>query len=290
MKNLALAAFFFLSPAFASDHGHAPEAHAPAHPEKAEEHHAPTSPAKKDEHGAKAAHPAPQEAPKAKSPTHWSYAGHEGPENWGKLDPEFAACIEGKEQSPIDLKWSKQKGKRKISFHYAEGPLHVVDNGHTIQVNVPVGSYAMIDGQRFSLVQFHFHAESEHTFSGRHFPLELHFVHKNAEGKLAAVGVMFEVGAKNNGLETVFLNMPGKAHDEKRVMTKFNPASLLPSVHTHYQYSGSLTTPPCSEGVNWTVLNTPMPISEEQLAQFHRAYVHNNRPLQELHERHPASF
>lgn len=287
MKYLILTSFFALSPAFASDHGHAPEHHAPAAAVATDAHHGSAAAKKEEKH---APHAAPAEPQKAKAHTHWSYGGSEGPENWGKLDPEFAACVEGKEQSPIDLKWSKQKGKRKISFHYAEGPLHVVDNGHTIQVNVPVGSYALIDGQRFSLVQFHFHAASEHTFSGRHFPLEAHFVHKNADGKLAVVGVMFETGAKNAGLETVFLNMPGKAHDEKRAMTKFNPASLLPSVHTHYQYSGSLTTPPCSEGVNWTVLNTPMPISEEQLAQFHRAYVHNNRPLQELHERHPASF
>lgn len=274
MKNLIFTSLFLLSPAFAGDHGHAPEHHA--------------APAKKEEH-AEAKH-SPAGAEKAKTHTHWSYRGSDGPQNWAKLDPEFAACEEGKEQSPIDLKWSKQKGKRALSFHYSAGPLHVVDNGHTIQVNVPVGSYAMIDGVKYSLVQFHFHAASEHTFSGKHFPLELHFVHKDADGKLAAVGVMFEPGAKNSGLETIFLNMPGKANDEKRVMTKFNPASLLPSVHTHYQYSGSLTTPPCSEGVNWTVLNTPLPISEEQLAQFHRAYVHNNRPLQEPYERRPASF
>jgi len=274
MKYLIFASIFAFSPfALASDHGH------PA----AEHHAAPAIPAKEEHHEA----PAP--APEKKS-THWSYAGHEGPENWAKLDPAFAACEEGRQQSPIDLKWGKQKGKRNLSFHYAAGPLNVVDNGHTIQVNVPVGSYALIDGEKYSLLQFHFHALSEHTFSGKHFPLEAHFVHKNADGKLAVVGVMFETGGKSMGLETVFLNLPGKVHDEKRVMTQFNPASLLPSVHTHYQYSGSLTTPPCSEGVNWTVLNTPMPISEEQVAQFHRAYVHNNRPLQELHERRPASF
>lgn len=279
MKNLIFASLLVLSPAFASDHGHDPKPPAPA---KAEEHHAPASSAHE-----KSAHEEP--APVAKQ-THWSYAGGEGPDHWSKLDPKFAACEEGREQSPIDLKWSKRRGERKLSFHYAAGPLHLVDNGHTIQVNVPVGSYVMIDGEKYSLAQFHFHAESEHTFSGKHFPLEAHFVHKNADGKLAVVGVMFEPGARNAGLEAVLLNMPGKVNQEKRVMAKFNPASLLPSVHTHYQYSGSLTTPPCSEGVSWTVLNTPMSISEEQLAHFHRAYVHNNRPLQEWHERRPASF
>lgn len=281
MRNLLIACLFAFTPAFASDHGHAPEHHAPAAHSTAPKAEAP--------HGAEPAHAA-HGAAEHKAPTHWSYRGNDGPENWDKLDPAFALCGEGKEQSPVDLKWSKQKGKRQLSFHYAEGPLHVVDNGHTIQVNVPVGSYAIIDGERYSLVQFHFHAQSEHSFSGRHFPLEAHFVHKNSEGKLAAVGVMFEIGAKNAGLEAVFLNMPGKANQERRAMAKFNPASLLPSVHTHYQYNGSLTTPPCSEGVSWTVLNTAMPISEEQLAQFHLAYVHNSRPLQELHERHPASF
>lgn len=289
MKNLLMLSLFMLSPAFASDHGHAPEHHAPAQAApaghaKAEAPHEPAHPEKKE------AHAAPAEPAKPKPAAHWSYGGSSGPGHWSELDPEFAACEEGREQSPIDLKWSKQKGKRTLGFHYRPGPLHVVDNGHTVQVNVPVGSYAMIDGEKFSLVQFHFHAESEHTFSGKHYPLEAHFVHKNAEGKLAVVGVMFEPGAKNNGLEAVFLHMPGKANDEKRAMVKFDPASLLPSVHTHYQYRGSLTTPPCTEGVNWTVLNTPMPISEEQLAHFHRAYVHNNRPLQEAYERRPASF
>lgn len=272
MKNLIFASLLILSPAFAGDHGHDPK---PIASPKKEEHHTPSAPA--------------TPAPVAKQ-AHWSYAGSEGPEHWGKIDSKFAACEEGREQSPIDLKWSKRKGERKLSFHYEAGPLHLVDNGHTIQVNVPVGSYVMIDGEKYSLMQFHFHAESEHTFSGKHFPLEAHFVHKNADGKLAVVGVMFEPGTRNNGLDAVLLNMPGKAHQEKRVMAKFNPAVLLPSVHTHYQYSGSLTTPPCSEGVSWTVLNTPMPISEEQLANFHRAYVHNNRPLQEWNGRHPASF
>jgi carbonic anhydrase len=192
MKILVIASLLAITPALAGDHGQPHEApahqpHAPAHhgPEKAVHHEG--KPVEEPSH-----HSAPALVLKPKAVTHWSYRGSDGPAHWASLDTEFAVCVEGKEQSPIDLKWSKQKGKRKISFHYSEGLLHIVDNGHTIQVDVPVGSYAQIDGRRFSLVQFHFHAESEHTFSGRHYPLEAHFLHKDAEGKLAVVGVMFE--------------------------------------------------------------------------------------------------
>jgi carbonic anhydrase len=221
--------------------------------------------------------------------THWSYGGKAGPTHWAELSPEFAACENGRQQSPIDLRWSKQKGKRKLEFHYVSGPVTVVDNGHTIEVKVPIGSYALIDGKKYSLVQFHFHSLSEHTFSGKHFPLEAHFVHRDRDGNLAVVGVVFEAGGKNSALSQLFLHLPKAAGEEKQV-ARFNPAELIPSIHTHYAYQGSLTTPPCSEGVNWTVLNTPLSIAPEQAAFFQRAYANNNRPLQPLHERQPASY
>ena len=238
--------------------------------------HAPTS------------HP-PQSAAKESHSLHWAYGGEAGPEHWGELTPDYKICEQGKLQSPIDLIWKKQSGQRSLIFYYTSTTYDVVDNGHTIQVNVPAGNYAEIDGKRFELVQFHFHAASEHTFSGKHFPLEAHFVHKNKEGKLAVVGVMFEAGKADPNLAKIFHNVPKKAGEKIEVSSTVNPISLIPSNHSHYQYMGSLTTPPCSEGVNWTVLNTPKEISEEQIQIFNEYYAHNNRPLQAIHERSPAS-
>lgn len=257
MKNLfLLAAFFPLTLAFASDN------HSKSHT-----------------------------APSAKPHTaHWSYGGAEGPDNWGKIAPEYEMCEHGKRQSPIDLKWSKQKGSRSLEFHYSDASYTVVDNGHTIQVNVPAGSYAMIDGKRYDLAQFHFHTLSEHTFSGKHFPLEAHFVHKDSNGALAVVGVMFNEGKSNPDLAKIFKNIPKTKDSEVKVSSTFNPSSLIPASHTHYKYDGSLTTPPCSENVNWTVLNSPKEMSEDQIRFFNQHYVNNNRPTQPLHERTPASF
>lgn len=221
---------------------------------------------------------------------HWGYGGETGPENWGKLDSKNALCDSGAAQSPVDLVWTQKKASRKIEFHYAAGNPKVLNNGHTIQVNVPPGSFAMVDGKKYSLAQFHFHSVSEHTFSGKHFPLEAHFVHKDESGKLAVVGVMFDFGAKNKFLEDIFSHMPSEENKEVALGRMFNPASLLPESLTHYHYSGSLTTPPCSEGVNWTVLNTPLSLSPEQLKAFNAFYLTNNRPLQPLKNRRPANF
>lgn len=257
-----------------------------------EDHHAPD--AGPEEHAAAAQAPAAPEhavpAHAAKGAPHWSYGGEAGPDHWGSLAPDFALCDSGHEQSPVDLKWSQQKGSRTLEFHYQAGTPRVIDNGHTIQVNVPAGSYAVIDGQKYQLAQFHFHAASEHAFSGRHFPLEAHFVHKDAAGRLAVVGVMFDAGRKNEALEKIFREIPKDTGKEVALREEFNPAVLLPQAHTHYQYSGSLTTPPCSEGVNWTVLNSPLELSDEQLDVFNRLYVKNNRPIQPLHERKPANY
>lgn len=222
---------------------------------------------------------------------HWSYEGHGGPEHWGTLDPKWVTCSEGKTQSPVDLKWSKSKGDGKIEFSYQGSPLKLIDNGHTLQVNFEPGSKVNLRGQTYELVQMHFHTTSEHTFSGKSYPLELHFVHKNAEGKLAVVGVMFEVGAAHPGIQALWDQWPTEKGAEKVVSgVQVNPQDFLPSRSSHYHYWGSLTTPPCSEGVNWNVLNTPLQISKEQLARFTKTYAHNSRPVQPLFGRKPANF
>ncbi|MCO5143069.1 MAG: carbonic anhydrase family protein [Oligoflexia bacterium] len=224
------------------------------------------------------------------STPHWGYAGKEGPENWAKLSSDYTTCEEGKNQSPIDLKWKHRKGTREIVFHYKPSELEVVDNGHTIQANVPSGSYATIDGKNYQLVQFHFHSLSEHSFSGKYYPLEVHFVHKDDKGSLAVIGAVFQEGKKNMNLANVFSSIPTPEAHQASKTKRFNPRELLPSIMTHYHYVGSLTTPPCSEGVNWNVLNTPVDASYEQIERFRTIYSQNNRPIQPVYDRKPANF
>jgi len=226
----------------------------------------------------------------SKEKAHWDYKGAQGPEKWGSLNHEWQACADGSKQSPIDLKWKKPKSDRTISFHYKSSPFKVLDNGHTVQANFMEGNYVKIKGQRFDLLQLHFHAHSEHSIGKKFYPLEMHLVHKNAEGKLAVVGVMFQEGAENHELEKIFAHVPSKQNHEKAVETNLDFNGLVPSVKTHYHYMGSLTTPPCSEGVNWNVFNTAVSASAKQLAAFKKMYSANYRPIQNLNGRLPANY
>ena len=223
---------------------------------------------------------------------HWAYEGKEGPDQWADISHDFHLCREGHEQSPIDLSWKKpKKNGRDIEFSYSSTAAKVVDNGHTIQVNFASGSKLSLEGKTFDLVQMHFHTHSEHSLSKKFFPLEAHFVHKNGKGELAVVGVFFKVGKSNSALESIWSAIPKKVGEEKLITSHdWTPASLLPSIKTHYHYKGSLTTPPCSEGVNWNVLNTPLEISEKQLGEFQKRYTANYRPVQVLHDRTPANY
>jgi len=222
---------------------------------------------------------------------HWTYEGHSGPEHWGELDPAFKTCETGKSQSPVNLVWSRTQGKGPIEFSYKDSPLKIIDNGHTVQVNFEKGSTAKIRGHEYALVQMHFHTPSEHTLSSKNFPIELHFVHKDADGKLAVIGVMYKKGTNHPGIETIWSHVPSTKGEEKTFADiHINPSLFLPKVRTYYNYIGSLTTPPCSEGVNWNVLNTPVELSSAQIAAFQKIYSSNNRPVQFLNGRKPANF
>jgi carbonic anhydrase len=220
------------------------------------------------------------------SAPHWSYEGEAGPEHWGELDASFAACVTGRTQSPIDLKEATPQDLANIVFNYQPSTINILNNGHTIQVNYDPGSSIELDGVRYDLVQFHFHAPSEHTIQGQAMPMELHLVHKSAEGNLAVVGVMLADGAENPAFQPVWNNLPTQENPAQAVAgLQVEAASLLPTEQTTYRYSGSLTTPPCSEGVNWLVMTTPVELSAEQLAAFTTIYAHNSRPVQPLNER-----
>lgn len=216
---------------------------------------------------------------------HWSYEGATGPEHWGELSPAFRVCQLGMEQTPIDLSSGMRAETGGIAFDYRPLPLRVVNNGHTIQVNADAGCACTIGDMRYDLVQFHFHHPSEHLLAGKAFDMEAHFVHKSEAGALAVVGVFFKSGAPNFGLQPIFDLMPASEGPEVRTEVAFNPAALFPVVQNYFRYTGSLTTPPCSEGLTWTVFREPIEASPEQIAQFAALFPNNARPVQQRNRR-----
>jgi len=216
-----------------------------------------------------------------KKEVHWGYEGAMGPENWGKA---FAKCGRGKEQAPIDIKGPFQKVRFSIAPDYKPGPLRIVNNGHTIQVNVNPGSKLRIDSIPYDLLQFHFHRPSEEAINGKRQAMVIHFVHKNKDGELAVLGVLLQIGNENPGIKTLWDNMPKKAGPEEQPdNVSFNPANLLPRDMDYYHYDGSLTTPPCTEKVKFFILRTLVNISREHVSAF--PFELNARPLQPLNQR-----
>lgn len=215
----------------------------------------------------------------------WDYKGDEGPKNWGTLCTGFSDC-DGAEQSPIDIEVAaaiKDENAPNLEFAYGQTPVDIVNNGHTIQFNVSGDNILTIGDAAYNLLQLHYHAASEHTLNGKHFPLEVHFVHKGDKG-LAVVGVFFKEGDSNVLLDNYLVNFPKKkgVHKAEKVIPL---AALIPENLDYYHYDGSLTTPPCSEIVDWYVLQAPIEASKEQLEQM-AAILHDNyRPVQPLNGR-----
>jgi carbonic anhydrase len=230
----------------------------------------------------------PAEKPaEVKHEIHWGYTGEGAPANWGNLKPEFAACGKGTSQSPIDFSKTYKTVLDKIVFSYKDIPLKVINNGHSIQVNCEPGSTVTIDGQEYKLVQFHFHAPSEHTVKGQFYDMELHLVHKNDRDEIAVVGVFMKKGQPNKLIQVIWDNIP-KEIDKENIVSNIsiNPSGLLPKNQKYYHYYGSLTTPPCTEGVNWSVMTTPIEVSAEQIEKFKSVMgFENNRPVQPLNKR-----
>jgi carbonic anhydrase len=218
-------------------------------------------------------------------PHHWSYAGAEGPAHWGEM-AGFGLCSSGKNQSPVDVRDVLTAKLAPLVVRYSSTATEVLNNGHTVQVSYAPGSELQLDSHGFELKQFHFHAPSENLLNGKQFPLEVHFVHADASGNLAVVGVFFEAGAANAALDKLGNNLPLHAGDKSTLKVKLTAAELMPESRQYYRFSGSLTTPPCSEGVNWLVLKQPIPASEQQIARLAAAMGHSNaRPVQPLNAR-----
>ena len=217
---------------------------------------------------------------------HWEYEGEHGPANWAGMEPAFKACGMGKRQSPINIETrdAEKGGLRPIICSYVPGPAEIVNNGHTIQVNLPSSGSASFDGLAYKLVQFHFHTPSEEKIDSMASHMVAHLVHKAGDNKLAVVGVLFKLGKENAALKPIFDNLPPK-DPMTRPLNVFNPADLIPADPTYFGYVGSLTTPPCSEDVKWHVMKTPIEISYAQLAAFKKLYKMNARPVQPLNGR-----
>ncbi|NCA68562.1 MAG: carbonate dehydratase [Sphingobacteriia bacterium] len=217
---------------------------------------------------------------------HWGYSGHQGPAHWGDLDPHFGLCKNGQAQTPIDIVDAADIDLPRISLRYHSGALEEIHNGHTIQVNYEDGGSMVLDGHTYNLKQFHFHAPSENHIAGKEYPMEAHLVHADAEGRLAVIAVMFEEGQENLALANAWAAMPMRAGNTTRLGNPVSAEALLPANHDYYRFNGSLTTPPCTEGVTWLVMKHPASASHGQITKFVRAMGHaNDRPIQSLNAR-----
>ncbi len=215
-----------------------------------------------------------------KPAVHWSYAGEGAPERWAQLKPEYRLCGSGTRQSPIDLRDGFRVDLEPIQFDYRPSAFAVIDNGHTVQVNVDPGNFLQVMGRRYELQQFHFHRPSEERLMGRQFEMSAHLVHKDADGRLAIVAVLLERGIEQPLVQLVWNNLPLEKNEALRAQASMDLRELLPADRGYFTYMGSLTTPPCSEGVLWMVMRQPVPVSPEQVGIFSRLYPVNARPLQ----------
>lgn len=283
---VALVAVIGIGTAKALMSGEAPHATAEAKHGAADAHGAPAANETAD------AHAAPQKEEKSilshllpsKEGAHWDYEGSNGPENWGKMAEANQACASGQEQSPIDLTGGVDAEVSNIALHWKAGDWNVLNNGHTIQVEGKDGGYATIDGERFDLIQFHFHTPSEHTIDGRNYPMEVHFVHKNAEGRLAVIGVLMMPGGENPLFSTIMEKAPKE--EGTASVGLIEQRGMIAPIDGVYRYQGSLTTPPCSETVLWTVLSTPILVSQKDVEAFQALFPMNARPIQPVNRRY----
>ena len=213
-------------------------------------------------------------------PPHWSYDGEEGPDAWSDLTPEFARCSTGARQSPIDIRDGIRVSLDPVLFDYKPTAFRVLDNGHTIQVNLGQGNSIEVLGHRYDLVQFHFHRPSEERVNGKQYDMVAHLVHKDIDGRLAVIAVLLERGGAQPIVQAVWNNLPLEKGEEQVARAPLDLNVLLPAERGYFTYMGSLTTPPCSEGVLWMVMKNPVPISPDQIGIFARLYPMNARPIQ----------
>jgi carbonic anhydrase len=216
---------------------------------------------------------------------HWTYAGERGPEHWGELSEVFEACSDGRNQSPIDIVDPIQAELGSIGLSYRGSTNSITNNGHTLEIKVGPDNTLTVDGKKYSMSQFHVHSPSEHRIEGESFPLEAHFVHQSNQGEIAVVSVLFREGSRNEGLGLLGASAPGLVGESAPIDARIVDLGLVPAKSAYYRYSGSLTTPPCTEGILWLVLKTTGSISREQVAAFVEAIGEDARDPQPLNGR-----
>lgn len=222
--------------------------------------------------------------------SHWSYEGETSPEHWGEIDPAYSACVNGSEQSPINIEFSQVENKKAaedLQINYELTTLSLINNGHTVQANVESSTNSiLIEGKEYKFAQFHFHTPSEHQFNGKNYEMELHLVHKDTNGKIAVLGVMIQEGEENKNLATLWNILPKKETTKDIPLNEpVDLKALLPEDQTAFHYEGSLTTPPCTEEVKWTVFEVPIEMSKEQIEAFRQIFPDDHRPVQSLNNR-----
>ncbi len=210
----------------------------------------------------------------------WRYEGETGPQAWARLDAANAACGSGQRQSPIDIRDGIAVDLEAIRFDYQPGAFSVIDTGHTVQVDVAPGNTLAVGGRRYELQQFQFHRPSEERIDGRQFAMAMHLVHRSEDGRLAIVAVLLDEGPAHPAVQLVWNHLPLEKHERQLAPVPLDPGALLPAERRYYTYMGSLTAPPCTEGVLWLVMQQPATLSPAQQAIFARLYPMNARPLQ----------
>lgn len=224
----------------------------------------------------------------AQTGAQWDYTGKTGPVNWGKLDPAYKACSDGHQQSPIDIRGARlNKALAPLEFHYMSGSVTLENNGRTIIAQVKPGSYLIAGGVRYELQHFLFHHPSEDAVKGKLTDMDVHLVHKSADGKLAVVAIRFVMDRSepNAVLAALWPHLPATAGTTEKVAEFVNPGGFLPADRGYWTYTGSLTAPPCTEGVQWFVLQEPLSMSLGQLHQIQSIFKVNSRPLQDKNGR-----
>ncbi len=223
----------------------------------------------------------------ASQAAHWTYSGHSGPEHWGDLSPQFEMCKKGVNQSPVDLAGMVEAELSPLQVAYQPTPLDVINNGHTIKAITTNNSTITLEGHTYKLLQVHFHTPSENHINGKSFPMEAHFVHADEAGNLAVVALMYTEGQANPSLLPIWDKMPAKTGmTVKSADTTLDTDAMLPANRDYYRFNGSLTTPPCSEGVVWLMMKEAAVASKEQVAKFHATFGQDtNRPVQPLNAR-----
>jgi len=215
---------------------------------------------------------------------HWSYDGAAGPDHWGDLDAASKVCSAGSQQSPVDVRGSVKADLPKLNIAWRKGADTIVNNGHTVQINVADGSALTVGSDKYVLLQYHFHRPSEHLIGGKNFPMEAHFVHRSAAGGLGVIGVLMAAGRSNAAFAKIAAAMP-KTAEATAKLDGVDPNGFLPAKRAYYSYAGSLTTPPCSETVAWMLLTDPIQVAQADVDAFGKLYAMNARPAQKDNRR-----